>query len=522
MIGLFGTDPYWQELLRQEGISFTVGTTELEKLDVLIIDRIPSASELAQVRKFADSGGGILTDSLCASAVWPQLRPRKQRSKYIVPDSSPLFRNVGIVDLNTDTWLLQQANVGTTQNGISAISVERISRGWCVLLPFRLSTVLAATGSKPRVFYARTRKQVYEIVATVGRGEVRRLISNALRFLLAEVGLPYVHIHYCRPGQSGVFGFRVDTDFDSLKNMQFTRKIADEVGMHFSWYINTKAHGQHLTHMRNSILQGHDVQIHCYEHELFPDYENNLIQLKHADSILRKAGFRPIGAAAPYGEWNPEWNKALSKLGFLYSSDFALVYDDLPTRPVIDGKPSSVLQIPVHPICLGRLAASRADSAEMIDYFKRYIELQTSRFEPCFLYGHPANIARFPSVIETVLKYGLLRCGSWSSLTDYARWWQERGKAEFRVGKQSGKFVLETTRQKPELEIMIEWQDRYRCLPFRSGSFDLDKLSWQPLPPRVAFNRRTVAARRHDRGLIGKEILRQLRKRIQIKGRHSK
>ena len=61
----------------------------------------------------------------------------------------------------------------------------------------------------------------------------------------------------------------------------------------------------------------------------------------------------PVGFAAPHGRWNAGLDAVLDELGYLYSSDFQLGYDDLPFFPWREDRFSSVLQVPIHPICEG-------------------------------------------------------------------------------------------------------------------------------------------------------------------------
>ncbi len=515
MIGLLGADPFWQELLRQEGVCFQRhAADQFDGLAVLILDQAPSKSEAAQVKRFMDCGGSILAGVPSAVKVWPELKFRNRHLKYVVPDRSALFRNTAVIDLETDGSVLQEANCGFTPQGAGAVYAGRLGQGWAVLLPFELSAVLAQHRSRPRSFYARTHKPLYETVARVNRGEVRRLAANGLRFLLAQTDRPYVRLSFVPGSHSSIFGFRVDTDFDPVGSIQAVAGIAAEAGMRFSWYLNVEALGQNLNRTIQTLLKGHDIQLHCFHHTVYPDYERNFTNLQKGCELMREAGANPLGTVSPYGEWNREWNQAVTKLGLSYSSEFSLAYDDLPFRPVLNGDKGKVLQVPIHPISFGRLAAARSAPEEMVRYFKRHIDLQARRSEPCFLYGHPGKLTRFANELQAVLGYGVARCGAWTTVTDYARWWMKREKARFGLSQKSGLFMVEVETGAEDVELVLERKDSCARVPFRSQEIELGRLDWQPLPPAARFDPRELAARSRTWVVYFRETLRQLRKRM--------
>ena len=58
-------------------------------------------------------------------------------------------------------------------------------------------------------------------------------------------------------------------------------------------------------------------------------------------------------------------------MDFEYSSEFTLDYDDLPFFPYLKDGFSKVLQIPIHPISLGRLRRSHFSKNEMLKYLDK-------------------------------------------------------------------------------------------------------------------------------------------------------
>ena len=62
------------------------------------------------------------------------------------------------------------------------------------------------------------------------------------------------------------------------------------------------------------------------------------MNLERAHRILCSSGFEPVGFAAPHGRWRASLDEQLEDLGYLYSSDFQIGYDDFPFYPVA-GRP---------------------------------------------------------------------------------------------------------------------------------------------------------------------------------------
>jgi peptidoglycan/xylan/chitin deacetylase (PgdA/CDA1 family) len=521
MITLWDNDQHWQELLNQEGISYRSGP-QLSGRDVVILNRKTDGLPVQQIWKHIQSGGALLTAGVDAAAVWPELWPEPGRLQWIAAaGESPLFRNVGIVDIATRGSLLTEASVGITDSGAKAIVAAPAGEGFCILLPFNVTTVLNRVASTPKRFPADMPRLPFDTVARTSRGEVRRLVANCLRFLLARKGLPYVHLASVAGRLSPIadrqplsaFAFRVDTDFGPRADLEAVARLAERVDMKFSCYVNVGAHKAHLDLFADLARQGHDIQLHCNRHIVYSDYKRNLDNFKRGRDTMAAAGISPVGVVAPFGQWNPNLNRALERLGFEYSSEFCLAYDDLPFRPVVNGCPGKVLQVPVHPICLGRLVAARASEKQMAAYFHSVIDLQVARQEPCFLYDHPERIAQFSDVLADVLEYGKERCGAVTTLTEFARWWQRREKFAWSARMSGTEIEIQAKASSDDLAILVEQDDRYAVLPAGPGRHSLGELEWHALPEPVRFDPRSLAARKPS--LLFRA--RSLRRRMHVK-----
>jgi hypothetical protein len=493
MIHLLRPDPHWEQLLGQEGLTVAIGSASSLKAGVMIVNSRPDPAERRQLLCFLEAGGGILVDTECASGFWDGIEGCRTHIRYIVPDESSLFRNVGLLDLGLPGRLPSHATHGLTDRNQPAVYAGPLGQGWCVVLPFKPAQALADRRSGTRVFAARGPRPVTERVSAVNRGDVRRLVANAIRFLLERQNLPYVHLGYTP--DLGLFGFRVDTDFGPVSTVRTTLDLAAKADMAFTWFINTSAHGDLLEQLEPG-LQKQDIQTHCHRHKVFTSVTENLANMRQAKDLMSRYGFSPVGAAAPYGEWNEPWDQALAELGYQYSSDFTIGYDDLPFRPIVEGRLSPVLQIPVHPIAPGSLLAARMTTGDITRYFAGYIRRQSDRGEACFLYGHPEKLAQLTEPMYRVLMYGRGQCGSTGTLTEFIRWWKVREQAIYELACDQETLTVTPQSGSVDLPLVVEFRERIARVALAENRLRLSGIDWQPVTRAVPFDQGVLAVRR--------------------------
>ncbi|UCG43903.1 MAG: hypothetical protein JSU73_04610 [candidate division WOR-3 bacterium] len=496
MIRLLGSDLQWLELLRQVGVPLATERARCDVADscasVVVIDRDPSPSESEGIRRFVSLGRGVLSSTKLAAQVWPgDVNCRSTRIRYLLPDRTAVFRDVGVTHLDTDGCVSASSNCGFTDRGGHALYAGELGGGWAVLLPFDVSAVLADRKTAPRAFHALAPRQVTETVSRVNRGEVRRIAANSLAYLLARQDLCYVAKPSVPPGGRSLFGLRIDTDFDAPGHYPAVVSLSGRTGVPFTWFLNVEAGEAVLKDVVNG-LAGQDLQLHCYRHEVHADYDSNRRELVTGKELLVKHAVVPVGAAGPFGDWNEEWARALSDLGFQYSSEFALAYDDTPFRPIVDGSPSRVLQVPVHPVCLGRLRAAGATPQQIQAYFLDVARRQTARQEPNLLYGHPRNVAADCELTANLLDEVTALCGSGSTLTNFAAWWIERERVEYQVVQDDDALTLDVASSGSEVGIRVVRGDSEAVVPAVPGRVRLRELHWRhreryiPTEPEIA------------------------------------
>ncbi|MEO0021294.1 MAG: hypothetical protein ABIK48_03880 [candidate division WOR-3 bacterium] len=407
-----------------------------------------------------------------------ELKNRSCPVKFITANNFPYFHNLQLVDINCRCDIPANANLGHSDRGLSFVYYDG---GETMVIPCSPFSTLRHRGYQTKKFYTRQGRCPDETVARVDRGGVRRLIAACLRMFFNQKNLPYIHLSYVPAGCKSVFGFRIDTDYTPIKIIKKCLSIPESFGMSWTWFIMTSEVTVNEAPIWAAVLSNQDVQLHCHYHVVYPDIKRNITNYYNGLEKMRLMNLIPSGVAAPYGEWHRAIATAFAKLGFTYSSEFCYAYDDLPSRPVIDGTFTPVLQVPVHPVSLGRLIAAGMNEDAMIEYYKNIIDLQVARNEPCFLYDHPLTIIRFPRVIKAVVEYGIHRCGRWMSMTQFTDWWTKREKSKYqcRVSEQS--LEIDVTEPNSELELVIELNEFAARVPYVSGKYSLTTLNWKPV-----------------------------------------
>ncbi len=253
--------------------------------------------------------------------------------------------------------------------------------------------------------------------------QIRQAVSAAggLWARLAPFPFPY----------RSAFNFRADLDeslAEDYARFARARRPLNDCCTHF---VSTHAYGKEAAVLQD--LHRFDSQSHGHYHVIYRDPAANHRNLARAHRLLCDAGIEPVGFAAPHGRWNPDLDGVMEDLGYRYSSDFQLGYDDLPFFPWLSAERrfSRVLQVPIHPVCEGLFfEAGALDGRFVADHLVRTVRARIEAGEPAFVYGHPERrLGRHPEVLaalaETISADPLL----WrTTLTDFARWWRWRSE----------------------------------------------------------------------------------------------
>jgi peptidoglycan/xylan/chitin deacetylase (PgdA/CDA1 family) len=346
-------------------------------------------------------------------SVFP-IKAKRGKISFLLPQKREIFAGVGIIDLAKRGFLFPE--------GIYENREEKK-----IILPFSLTEALLDTEIRPRYFYYHPKRFPYEFVSSVSKGEIRKLFFNALREIYFWQGIEYQHIWYYPKGFYSAFIFRLDTDFAKAKEIEKTYQILKETKINATWFINAKEHKDLIPFFAELKKEGEDIQLHCFVHNLFPDYQRNYENIKKGKEILEKGGIEVKGFASPFGFFNQSLYSVLTDLDFSFSSEFGLSYDDFPFYPRIKGKEFPVLQIPIHPICFGRLLEAKFEIKEILEYYQNYIDWRYNNFLPIFLYDHPHRVSQFPELFQKIINYAKSKEGIWlTTMAEFAQWWKER------------------------------------------------------------------------------------------------
>lgn len=281
------------------------------------------------------------------------------------------------------------------------------------------------------------RLAVREQVARVHHASVRRRIIDDLRLHVEAAGGIWLRVSpFPHPYQSA-FNFRFDHDEYDAHDFDVALEATAAHEHAVSHYVCAATHARFPKALAR--LRGAHVGSHGWWHHTYRDALDNLKNIRRGIDALRALGIEPIGFAAPHGRFNSGLLAAMEESGVTHSSEFGLAYDDLP----FFARESNVLQIPIHPICLGICleAARRAGQRAITDdqaaktvlaHWRHVVAQKHAAREPIFLYGHPdGRLGRFPWLLRELLSEVACLSGVWrTSLAAFEAWWRERAAVE--------------------------------------------------------------------------------------------
>ena len=314
---------------------------------------------------------------------------------------------------------------------------------------------------------------------------VRTLVETAGGIWLRTAAFPYPY--------RSAFNFRLDYDEYQAEDFATVLDIVarhQECFSHFVCAASFENQPQALDRLR-----GLDVGSHGYWHHTYDDLLENRRNVARGVAALRAHGIEPSGFVAPHGRFNRGLLAVLQELGVGHSSEFGLAYDELPFYPV----DSSVLQVPVHPICLGicleaagesggtGAPALRAAADVLAEYFRWIATAKYQAGEPIFLYGHPEyRLGRFPQVLRGVLETVSQFAAVWkTTLSEFAAWWRARAALRMRVYRDGDSFVIFVDEHLPGYRYGVEyWRGEH------SAPMPLDETMVRFSPAALVFQGR--------------------------------
>jgi hypothetical protein len=508
-IGLVKEEPGWIQILMQEGLSFSEvdiqGRIDVKELGALVVNRPLGEEERNIVHQYLYEGGAVLTEMNILSQVHP-VPVESCRVDYIEPTKDDLWKNISLVELGTRGFSSRDARLGRINGKRTAIFKGSVGKGVILGLPFDVHRVLSDSRSKRKAFYyEKANKFPDETVSLVSKGEVRKLVVRCLRVLFQMRGIPYLHLSYYPEEYKNTLILRMDTDISQEKDIDKIENIARRLNISLTWFVNVK----HQEKMLDKIVQlekdGQEIGVHCYLHRTFPDYRRNYENIRKAKELLSEAGIHTVGYASPYGSWNENLCRAVEELGFGYSSEFALDYDDLPFYPVLGNRPAKVLQIPIHPVSIGSLRHAGFEDNDMRDYYQFVIERKWKQGEPMMFYSHPEHGNE--GVIDFIVRTCKKKEGVWiTTMSSFMKWWKRREGVAYSAGWENEDFFIHGENPGSQVsfhvispegkEGWISWKERF-------GS---ENISWKDPGEGLDYDNRIIQTRQMKGRLLLKDL----------------
>ncbi len=382
--GLSAPSPGWQLFLDQEKIPVKIlpaGRWNREETPVVILTGAGPVSS-ALLKDFLKQGGRVVIDRRSRSAI-----------KDLGEDADFFFR----VDAD----------------------VAADARNW---------------RSAVKTFNQGTAFPVTEITAIKPKRLTREAVVQALQKAFWAQGLPYGHLDYYPEGIRSVFSFRFDFDeYDPHDFTELCRLLSAYRGS-ITCFPCMKTYEPFLKELGRAAATGVEFGSHAYVHHIYPSYRQNDLNLARAEELLRKVIPEVKGFSGPHGTWHPSLQRVLENRGYTYSSEFSLDYDNLPFFPLLDNRPSTVLQIPAHAVCEGVFLQSYPYREDIFkDYYDRIIEERFAARHPVILFGHPTRrLGRYPQILHNIYKAADRHSGLWKTeFRTYSTWWKARHETSF-------------------------------------------------------------------------------------------
>lgn len=331
---------------------------------------------------------------------------------------------------------------------------------------------------------------VREKVALFPKYRDREILSRALMASFHIRSLPFVRLWYYPKAQRSVFSFRFDLDEDTDNDLEHIAEASMQFKDCTTWFVSCASFERNIYKIKKLIDDGFDVQSHGYYHHTYGDSGQNEVNINKSINYINSLHGSVEGFAAPMGRWNEGLQAVLERLGFLYSSEFSLDYDNFPFYPIMHGRISSILQIPIHPICWGIYKDAGIEDNEAIrEYMQKVVIKKYDARLPILIYGHPSeSIGKEPKLLEAI--YGIVDPlpKLWrAKFSDLAKWWNKRDKVRFKnlifnASKRTFSYVLEDGTDFSDLYLNIKIhtdQISYYGIDGLSGNVRLNELRYE-------------------------------------------
>ncbi|MBC8382683.1 MAG: hypothetical protein H8E22_02515 [Candidatus Cloacimonetes bacterium] len=425
-VGLLKPDHGFETIFQQYGIPYTLikdnNLENLSSLPVIIVNSVEDKYSKEKILQYVASGGSILTTTKSYRDLF-QCNIKKKYISYTIANDS-IYKEVGLVDFYHTVLILTDKELSSLSDSLY-ISHRCYKAGCIINIPFDVQNLIGDFRSSRKKFYSQRKELPSEIVSCISKDKIGLIVYRTIEYLFHKQNLPFVHAWFYPDEYENLFSFRVDTDFCNADDASSLLSVCDKNAISGTWFLDTAS--KEMLGRVYSQLNDQEVALHCDRHLVYEDYKQNYENIGLGLKKLQRAGFDVHGFAAPFGEWNPTLDKALNDLNFNYSSEFAYAYDDFP----LFHEKSHVLQIPIHPISIGRLRRSHFTDDEMLRYYQYVIHEKIKTSQPIIIYHHPHH-QRF-DILNNIFRY-VNEYDFWKpTMFEYYSWWKERNKSTIQI-----------------------------------------------------------------------------------------
>jgi hypothetical protein len=227
----------------------------------------------------------------------------------------------------------------------------------------------------------------------------------------------------------GIFCLRIDADEYSKEAFSLYYDLFKEHNDKVTIFFNVNSFKDSCEEILQYKDLGVDVQSHGFYHYTYNDYNSNKYNIKKAKDFFKQLGIDTCGFAAPMGKWNFSLIRALEDEGYIYSSDFSYDYLGLPSYPKYGMYTSSVLEIPIFPVCPELFYENRICQTDyIVSYYKKAIDEITACGLPVIIYAHTSTqYKKVPYILQTIIDYAISkRKLSPKNMTEIANIWKSK------------------------------------------------------------------------------------------------
>ncbi|MDA0987337.1 MAG: polysaccharide deacetylase family protein [Bacteroidetes bacterium] len=388
-IGILNYTSSWKTISSQIGINFeeiNLFHNNLDNFNFIIINRNTSNDENNILNRLLNNGTELLE-------IKNYFTKSDLYSKFVNSLHPSLFGDIlynQVIDFNSILYFYSNNSffniIKTKYSNIYQLGID--------VDEFYTDTKT----TRKNFYFSNSTRYPNETVASNSKYQIRQIIYSIL--LNSNFDLN-------SNKRQSIFTFRIDSDKSSEYQMFSLYEVLNKYDIKGTWFLDIKSHIHFFEKLLNYKKQ--ELGIHCYEHNQFKNYNLRKSDIQKAISFFKNFNLKQNGISAPFGEWNNEINSIYEEFNFSYSSEFSLDYDNFPFYPILKNKFSNVLQIPIHPICIGSLRIASFSEKEMIKYYETIILNKFKMNEPICLYHHPThghhNVLEF--IFDFVTKLGI-------------------------------------------------------------------------------------------------------------------